>query len=398
MEGWAQTSRCETEDKMFHKTLAGLGILTMLTAGAMVPPAVAADKADARVLMTAPAKNCAVVAEFPGIQDVTTKSYIRKITLSEGLVIRKSRIEGGKIIIPPSGLYYTTRTPKSGVLQGDKVLLLGKLYQFVDQSTKLDVITNVWVDKKKGVPFGDATKRLRLSKLAMGANGFPVPNATFQILKQSGNYYGVAFPVATSNLFTDITSGKLNNGSGRKTGTYLPTDKGQDFETEYYASSVAISGQTYLVADKVTPKGAQVKEFATGALTSMLLSPNQPVEAVVGVGEKVKGGGFTAEVTKVGPNWADVKLTCDKSGAAYTKRLGPLTADVLKYMPVDEERRARFILRDPADRVQLQLNIYKAGGAFQNGKVQLALLTDLVKLGNPSPWAPDKRFIYRPDT
>ena len=384
---------------MFNKTLAGLGVLAVLTAGALGAPVAGAATPDSqRVLMTAPAKNCAVVAEFPGIKDVTTKSYIRKITLSEGLVIRQSRIEGGKIIIPPSGLYYTTRTPKSGVLQGDKVLILGKLYEFVDQATKLDVITNVWVDKKKGVPFGDGTKRLALTKLAMGANGFPVPNATFQILKQSGNFYGVAFPVATSKLFSDITSGALNQGSGRKTGTYLPTDKGQDFETEYYASSVAVSGQTYLVADKVTPKGARVKEFATGALRYMLLSPAKPVEALMGAGDTIKGGGFTLQVTEVGPNFAQVKLTCDKSGKTWSRKLGPLTAEVLRYMPVDEQERARFVMRDPADRVQVQLNIYKSGGAFQDGKVQIALFKDLIKLGNPSPWAPDKRFIYRPDT
>lgn len=384
---------------MLKKTLAGLSVLAVLAAGGLSPQAVGAAAPEAkRVLMTAPAPNCAVVAEFPGMQDVTTNSYIRKITLNEGLVIRQSRIENGKIIIPPSGLYYSTRTPKSGVLQGDKVLLLGKLYQFVDQATHLDVITNVWVDKKKGVPFGDGTKHLELSKLEMGANGFPVPNATFQILKQSGNYYGVAFPVATSNLFTDITSGKLNKGTGRKAGTYLPTDKGEDYEVQYYASSVAVSGQTYLVADKVTPKGAQVKEFATGAMRYMLLSPEEPVEALMGPGDKITGGGFTLQVSEVGPNFAQVKLTCNQSGQNWSKKLGPLTADVLKYMPVDEEQRARFILRDSADRVQVQMNLYKAGGAFQNGKVQIALYKNLIKLGNPSPWAMDKRFIYRPDT
>lgn len=384
---------------MFRKTLASLSILAVMAAGGLgVQAAGAAAAQPERVLMTAPAKNCAVVAEFPGIKDVTTNSYIRKITLNEGLVIRQSRIENGKIIIPPSGLYYSTRTPKSGVLQGDKVLILGKLYEFVDQATKLDVITNVWVDKKKGVPFGDGTKNLELSILAMGANGFPVPNATFKILKQSGNYYGVAFPVATSDLFTDITSGKLNQGTGRQTGEYLPTDKGEDYETQYYASSVAISGQTYLVADKVTPKGAQVREFATGALRYMLLSPEKPVEALMGPGDKISGGGFTLEVTEVGANSAQVKLTCAKSGKSWTKSLGPLTAKVLRYMPVDEERREDFILRDPNDLVQAQLNIYKAGGAFQNGKVQIALYKDLIKLGNPSPWTPDPRFIYRPDT
>jgi hypothetical protein len=375
-----------------------LALALLLAAGPAAQPAMAADSGAPRALMQAPAKNCAVVAQFPGFKDVTTNSYIRKITLNEGLVIRGSRIENGKIIIPPSGLYYTTRTPKSGVLQGDKVVILGKLYHFVDQTTKLDVIKDVWVDKGKGASFGDGTKRLMLTKLQMGANGFPVPNATFQILKQSGNYYGVSFPVATSGLFTDITSGKLNKGTGRSTGTYLPLDKGQDFETEYYASSVAVSGQTYLVADKLTPKGGRIKEFGTGALIDLYLTEKDPKEALMAKGDKFSAGGFTLEVTEVGSNFADVKLTCDKSGKSWTKKLGPVTAEVLKYMPVDEEERANFMLRDSGDRAQVQLNLYKAGGPFKDGKVQVAMYYDLIKLGNPDAWAPDKRFIFRPDT
>lgn len=375
-----------------------LAAALMLTAGLAVQPVRAADSGAQRALMGSPAKNCAVVAEFPGFQDVTTTSYIRKITLNEGLVIRGSRIENGKIIIPPSGLYYSTRTPKSGVLQGDKVVILGKLYHFVDQTTKLDVIKDVWIDKNSGASFGDGTKKLMLTKLQMGANGFPVPNATFEILKQSGNYYGVAFPVATSGLFTDITSGKLNKGTGRKTGTYLPLSEGQDFETEYYASSVAVSGQTYLVADEITPKGGRIKEFGTGALINLYLTEKDPQEALMAAGDKISAGGFTVEVTKLGSNFAEVKLTCQKSGKSWTKKMGPLTAEVVKYLPVDEEERANFVLRDSQDRAQVQLNLYKAGGPFKDGKVQIALYYDLIKLANPDIWAPDKRFLFRPDT
>ena len=113
--------------------------------------------------MESPAKDAAVVLQFKGFKDVKTDSYLREIKLNEGLVIRKSRVENGKIIIPPSGWYYTTRTPKSGVLQGDKVLLLGKLYHFVDQGTHLDVIADVQVKKGGSIPFGDGTKVLELS-------------------------------------------------------------------------------------------------------------------------------------------------------------------------------------------------------------------------------------------
>jgi hypothetical protein len=376
--------------------VAAAVVLAAASLGAL--PAAAGTAETERALMKAPATDCAVVAEFPGIKNVTTKSYIRKITLNEGLVIRQSRIEDGKIIIPPSGLYYTTRTPKSGVLQGDQVLILGKLYHFVDQATKLDVINDVWVDKGGGAPFGDGTKVLKLARLQMGANGFPAANATFKILKQSGNYYGVAFPVGTSELFTDITSGALNDGTGRKAGSYLPDQKGQDFETEFYASSVAVSGQTYLTAADVGPKGGKVVEFGTGAQRWMLLTEKDPKEALMGAGDTLAGGGFTVKVTEVGSNYAKVELTDKGSGKTWTKKLGPLTAEVLKYMPVDEEERERFVLRDAKDRAQVQMNLYKAGGPFKGGKVEIALYHDLFKLGNPTRWAADERFLFRPDT
>lgn len=371
---------------------AGLALWGLLT----VPICLAADPP--RALMVSPAKDCAVVADFAGFKDVKTDSHLRKITLNEGLVIRGSKVENGKVVIPASGLYYTTRTPKSGVLQGDKVLILGKLYHFVDQASQLDVIKDVWVKKDAGVPFGDGTKKLELSTMEMGANGFPVPNATFKILKQSGNYYGVTFPVAKSDLLIDITSGVLNQGTKRDPGTYHPSDPGQDFETEFYASSVAVSGQTYLVASQVTPEGAQVREFATGAARYIVLTEKDPAAGYLAPGEKLSGGGFTVEATEVGPDYAQVKLTCDQSGQSWTKRLGPITAESIKYMPVDEQTRERFVLRDAQSRALVQINLYQADGPINQGKVSLSLYHDLFSLGNPCPWEPDRRFVFRPDT
>ncbi|MBC7326004.1 MAG: hypothetical protein H5T99_11955, partial [Moorella sp. (in: Bacteria)] len=64
---------------MFKRTLASLSILAVMAAGGLgVQAAGAAAPEQGRVLMSAPAKNCAVVAEFPGIKNVTTQSYIRK--------------------------------------------------------------------------------------------------------------------------------------------------------------------------------------------------------------------------------------------------------------------------------------------------------------------------------
>jgi hypothetical protein len=383
---------------MYRKNFLNKVLVAVLCIFGLSVSAVNAAQDKDRVLMESPAKDAAVVLKFEGIKDVKTDSYIRKINLNEGLVIRKSRIENGKIIIPPSGLYYTTRTPKSGVLQGDKVLLLGKLYHFVDQGTRLDVIADVEVEKGGSVPFGDGTKVLELSKLAMGANGFVVPNATFKILKQSGNYYGVAFPCETSKKFIDITKGSLANGTGRKTGSYMPGKDGQNFQVEYYGTPVAKSGQTYLVVDEVSAKGAKIKEFGTGALDWLLLTEKDPVEALLGPGEKITVGDYTLEILAVTGNSAKVKLTNTKTNAEMTRELGPVTQELLTYMPVDEVGRQKLLFRPDANDIQVQLNIYKEGGPFEDGKARLAVYYDLMKLENPMKWAGDERFIFRPDT
>lgn len=353
---------------------------------------------DGRVLMQPPKTNAAVVTDFVGMKNVNAKSYLRQIPLNEGLVIRQSRIENGKIIIPPSGLYYTTRTPKSAVLQGDKVLFLGKLYHFVDQATRLDVLADVQVKKGEAVLFGDDTKALELTKLEFGANGYYAGNATFNIIKQSGNYYGTSFPVGTSVTFKDITTGVLHEGTGRKTGSYLPGEKGQNFQVEYYGTSVATAGQTYLVVDEVNETGAKVKEFGTGAVNWILLSEKDPIKALLGPEEQVEAGDYVVSVLGVTPNSAEVSVKNKKTGKEITQVLGPLTEELLTYMPVDEIGRQKLVIRPDTDDIHVQLDIYDEAGAFSDGKIRLAVYQDLIKMGNPEKFFGDDRFIFRPDT
>lgn len=363
---------------------------------AAAPVCLAADAP--RALMVPPAKNCAVVADFSGFKNVKTDSYLRKIELNEGLVIRGSKVENGKVIIPASGLYYTTRTPKTGVMQGDKILLLGRLFHFVDNGVRLDVISNVTIPKGGSAPIGDGTKVLALTKVEMGANGFPAANATFQILKPSGNYYGVAFPVETDAKFRRVNDGVLNQGVGRATGSYLPGVAGQNFQVEYYGEPIAISGQSYLVAEEVGPKATKVKEFGTGAANWIALTDKDPAKGMLAAGQSLKGGDYEVKVLEVTANSARVSLTNTKTGKSVSKNLGPLTADMLAYLPVDELNREKLVLRAADGRAEVQLNIYQEGQAFADTKVRLDLYYDVFRLDNPDAWPYDQRFVFRPDT
>lgn len=135
---------------------------------------------------------------LPGIQNAKSPSLTNvNINHNEGLVIRQSRIENGKIIIPQSGLYYTSRSGKAEVLAGWKVFLLGKEFSVVDTKVSLEVIKNVDIEKGGVAPIGKTGKALSLSSVSMNSNGFDAPTATFEILKPSGNFYGSDFPVTS---------------------------------------------------------------------------------------------------------------------------------------------------------------------------------------------------------
>lgn len=103
------------------------------------------------------------VPTMPGFQDVRYSTFFRNMTVNEGLVIRQSRVEGGKIIIPKYGMYYTTRTNPAELLKGEKTIILGKMYTIVDSDARFDVLTDAFAKKRQPVPFGDGTKALGLS-------------------------------------------------------------------------------------------------------------------------------------------------------------------------------------------------------------------------------------------
>lgn len=378
--------------KKFSRKACALMLTALFALSSSTVPVFAAESA----LMKAPAKDAAFVAGLEGFKNATSKNLLGKdVGMQEGLIIRQSRIENGKIIIPPAGLYYTTRTGTAKMLTDHKITILGKEYTIVDTETRLDVVTNVDVKKGGSVPIGDGSKHLELSSIGIDGNGFEAPSATFQILKPSGNYYGGDFPVSPNAKLFNITEGVLNNGTGRTTGSYYPGKDGQNFHVEYYGTPVAISGQSYLVAGDVTAEGAHVKEFATGAIQYSLLTEKPAVEMLLGKGEKATLGDYTVTVTDITKDSAAVELI-SKDGKVTKKVLGPLTDDSFKYLPADELTRQLLVVRPEKNDIQVQLDAFR--NPFRDGKVALVGYTNLVRFDNPGTWASDPRFTSRPDT
>lgn len=363
---------------------------------ALSGPVMAASPAqddEGRVLMASPARDSAVVATFGGFKTVTEESFLRRLVLPEGLVIRESYIEDGQIIIPPSGLYYTTRTPLTKALQGDKILILGELYYFVDYGIRFDVIKDV--DFKLGdcAPIGDGSKCFRLSSISFSFAG-QIPSATFQILKPSGNFYGTSFPVVLSDLV--FQAPEIADGTENPVGSLQPGEP-TDWQNAYYGSKVATSGQTYLVVDEVTASGVHLVDAGTGAIEWMWISATDPVEAVLADGEEMELGAYSVRVSAIDAEAGTVDVEIlDGDEVVAAKTFGPIDEDFFNYMPEDPLAREQVTLAYN-DEVYVHLDLFRE--AFPDAdSVALVGFTDLIKLENPGIWPDDPRFIARPDT
>lgn len=355
---------------------------------------VTAAPSDNGVIMKPPATNAAVVAAMPGFLNYKYKTFFRELTVNEGLVIRQSRVENGKIIIPKYGMYYTTRTEPAELLKGEKTMLLGTMYTVVDTDARFDVLSDVFAKKKQPILFGDGSKALELTDLGLEDNGYEGVKAVFKILKSSGNYYGTDFPVSADPKMGDITKGVLKNGTGKKTGSYLP-GQGSEWTKEFWDRSANTSGQSYIIVERTTPEGVKVKEFGTPAVTAIYVSAKDPVQLVLGPGEAGKVGEYTVKVTEVTKDSAAIDLV-SKDGTVTKKVLGPLNHETEKYLPTDHVARAKMLVRPSANDVQVSLDVFRH--PFRDGKVALLGYYDILRLGTGDPWPGDPRFTVRPDT
>lgn len=352
---------------------------------------------DMPVHMQSPAKDAAVVDGLAGFKTNPHRGKLGTNTSTEGLVIRESYIEDGKIYIPPSGLYYTARfgNYQTNPLADNAISLLGKKYNWVDYRYVQDILTDARFEKVGDkVAFGDGTKAIELTGLSPTTPGFVAPTATFSILKPSGNYYGSTFSVNTS--LREV--GELIGGTGKTTGTYGLVD-GEDswIQDGYFYSSVASVGASYLVADKVTTNEVVVKEFGTGTVDYYMLTEAEPKKLVLAANERVELNDWHMRVLDVTSNSATVRLWNSITNETLVKELGPLTAESISRMPADQTQRRQFVIRPDSNDIQVQLDVYNNPFGEAN-KVALTVFEDIIKINNPDTWPTDDRFIFRPDT
>jgi len=365
-------------------TLAtGLLLLSVLGASAW---------AQAPVVRSAPAQDCAVVTSMPGFPRVQTSSLVEKEILmeGEGVVIRQSAIKNGKIVVPPAGLYYTVRTDFWTLgkwrwpLANYPVLLLGKTYYLADTSHNYGVKRDFVVKKGEAVPYGLGMSALELSMVetSWGSESLN-QSATFRVLKPSGNYYGSTWTVTTGGPFARKAEEAFAGAP--------PPD-----QIFYQQNLLASTGTSYVTVREVTDKQATVAEWAFSEVKTIDLA-EQALASALGTGETMQLGQYQAKVLSVDAagKTARVAILAANGATAAEKTLGPLTDRVLSLLPSNDRDLSSLLLKHGNVEVGLAAYNNPFGEA---GKVKLVGYVGTFQTTMGGIWKQDPRFVVYHDT
>lgn len=391
------------EYNMTKGSLKGLGKLSLaLLLAASLNGAAFAGVApvEGAAAAMSPASNAAVVNKLIGmVNNRAAKSLIdTKVTINDGIVIRKSFIKDGKIIIPSEGLYTTARAGNFHPFEGYPITINGKMYRVIFDRYTRDVASNL-VMKKGDIVFTNAEKSRGWECTSVGGwSGYGMDDAysaEFKILKTTGNYYGSSFPVKYGpQIANSLADGTMIKGPIEKTGNITPT-KENGLGHIIVGSNTFSTGRSYVTVDKIDAKGnVYVRELATDSTSDVWISATEPVVASYAAGASFMVGKAKVEVKSVGDDCATLAIT-DETGATETKRL-TLAKDPHAWVANQPERESAVIMSKDGKNI-VHLNFRKST-PFVDGKVNLIAFTDVVHIENGSEWVSDNRFLVRPDS
>ena len=340
----------------------------------------------------APDPTCAFVPKLKGL----TRKFVEsrkgeRLTCSDAIVIRGSYIDyrNGKIIIPPAGLYYTSRLGRNvRPLAGEAIYILGKKAYVLSTQSYLVVKKNTTIDYWKllpmgdknplfwqDVPLGDGSKTIRFlgSRMLWGR-----PVAQARIIKYSGNAFGADMLL----------------GPGLKNYEPIFGDKTSVAGQTYSLPDIYAEGATYAVPRWVSPDVIEVAEMGSPGMDSFTISYEEPVKVVLKAGEEAKVGDYKLKAVSVDSGRKIVKLVLvdGKGKVAMEKQLGPVDQSVYDTLPQYSPSQQKVMMQYKDIHVELDLP-----ADFKDGKATFYTWTGAHKLERDKPWAKDPRYVMRPD-
>ena len=369
-----------------------------LLAAALLP---AAGMAADNVFLASPAKNAALIPQVPAFKHAVVEEYVGKRFISEGVVIRKSFIRDGKIVIPPAGLLYSSRGSNAGPMTANEYWVLGRRVTDVSEESQLVVIKNRTMKPGEMVNLlPDGSRALHFRSVSVNMTGGQEnAKATFGILKANGNYYGTNFVVNGGGPLLDVCGGY--KGLGLEEGIYsLDKDAPEPLQhNTFFGNSIAVAGNSCLIAGKITGGEVEVKEFVTPALKKIWLTFEPRINGAYAAGESVAVGDAMVKVLSVTADSAEVSLTT-RDGKTVTRVFSGLgSRESALRLPGSAADRDKYQMFSGDGSVCVQAAMLHPQGVLTaDGKVRLDLFSGVFSLDNPQPWPADPRFNVRLDT
>jgi hypothetical protein len=353
----------------------------------------------------APDPGCAFVPKMKGLVRKRIENRAGdKVVSSEAIVIRASYVDYRKkqIIIPPGGLYYTSRNGRNiRPLSGEAFYILGKKAYLLSTQSYLVVRKNfridLWKERPMGdgnlffwqdVPLGDGSKALRYvdSSLLYGR-----PVGVLRVVKYSGNPWGANILVAPG------FNGYLGQGKQRDFAEVDPASAPKtpaSMLDHYSLPEMFAEGATFLIPRFVSPDYIEVAEMGSPGMDSFIVSYEEPQKLVMKSGEETGLGQYRLKIEKVdsAAKTAKLALTDGKGSVLVEKVLGPLTADLLETIPQYNQSQQKVMLQYQDVHIELDLS-----AGISGGEVALYAATGAVKIERDKPWPDDPRFVVRPE-
>ena len=316
-----------------------------------------------------------------------------RLVAQETMVIRKSYVDyrEREIIIPPGGLYYSTRDNRN-IRPGEPLTILGKdVYLLGFKSylvVKKDFRIDLWKEYPMGddnlifwqdTPFGDGTKAIRHT----GSDflwGRPV--AELRVTKYSGNNWGANILVADGlKSFDDLPE-------------TLPPEGVYDQDFEYYIPEVFAEGSTYLIPKFISPDFVEVAEMGAPGMEEFTVTYEKPRGAVLQEGEQVAFGGYYFKVNRLDSEngVAECVLLSKDGDIVVEKTFGPLDEDLMDTLPQYAPSQEKITMRYEDMYITLDIP-----ADFSEGDAAFHLAKGAVTYGRDKPWPNDTRFVVKPD-
>jgi hypothetical protein len=356
--------------------------------------------------------------KFLGLKNIPNRHGTMR-AVQEGFMIRQSRIQDGKIIIPPGGLIYMENGGEYfGPLNGEPCVIAGEINFFVDQEEALAVKKNFFAH------FGR-------SAVSLGEEGTIAILPTVQMDSFFGAKVGILrFVFANGHPGWDKRVVLCKNEHGKSkvsvSSGYMD-DEGLNTPPplQYFGDSYDASSCTYVVVERVDPTGIQIKEAGAPEVNWLKITSNPPVIAeYIKEGQTVDLGDYSVKILSCDQKdgTAQVALMDSKGKLLAKKLLGPLTAETYKiknYIHHNMAIRESLVLDYESIRVQLNTKyespLISAGplqiiddnnkavlsteaqgtGTFRENGVSLVIYTDIEKIGLRKRWEKDPRFIFQ---